>query len=74
MTITCIPCTGVFNASSLRDTHSLLVQLVGPLLELLLASRLAQVVGDSRARVGLVVLKGCSAAAGGLGVFVVNRV
>lgn len=52
----------------------LLVQLIGPLLELLLAGRLAQVLRDHRTGVGLVVLEGGSAATGGLGVNVVNGV
>jgi hypothetical protein len=54
--------------------HLLLVQLIGPLLELLLASRLAKVVGDNRTRVGLVVFESGSTAAGGLVVDVVERV
>jgi hypothetical protein len=64
-------CTGLLMFSLHRDPTSLLVQLVRALLELLLASRLAKVVGDNRARVGLVVLEGGGTAAGGLGVDVV---
>ena len=64
-------CTDLLISSLLRDTALLLVQLVGALLELLLAGRLAKVVGDDRARVGLVVLEGGGTAAGGLGVDVV---
>lgn len=52
----------------------LLVQLIGPLLEFLLAGWLAQVLGDHRAGVGVVVLKGSGAATGGLGVDVVDGV
>ena len=62
---------GLFMSLFRCDTTSLLVQLLRALLELLLASRLAKVVGDNRARVGLVVLKGGGTAAGGLGVDVV---
>lgn len=50
----------------------LLVQLIGPLLELLLAGRLAKVVGDDRTGVGLVVLEGGGTTAGSLGVGVVH--
>jgi len=64
-------CTDLLISSLLRDTALLLVQLVGALLELLLAGRLAKVVGDDRARVGLVVLEGGGTAAGGLGINVV---
>jgi hypothetical protein len=66
-----ISCTGLLMCPLLRDTTSLLVQLVRALLELFLAGRLAKVVGDNRARVGLVVLEGGGTAAGGLGVDVV---
>ena len=55
-------------------TALLLVQLLRTLLELLLAGRLAKVLSDNRARVGLVVLEGGSAATGGLGVNVVDWV
>jgi len=58
----------------IKPPYLLLVQLIGPLLELLLASRLAKVVGDNRTRVGLVVLEGSCSAAGGLVVDVVERV
>lgn len=64
-------CTDLLVLSLLCDTALLLVQLLGALLELLLAGRLAEVVGDNWARVGLVVLEGGSAATGGLGVNVV---
>ena len=64
-------CTDLLITSFLRDTALLLVQLVRALLELLLAGRLAKVVGNNRARVGLVVLEGGRTAAGGLGVDVV---
>lgn len=57
-----------------RIHRLLLVQLVRPLLELLLAGWLAQVLGDHRTGVGLVVLEGSSAATGGLGVNVVDGV
>lgn len=53
---------------------SLLVQLVRPLLELLLAGRLAKVVGNDWTRVGLVVFEGGGTTAGGLVVGVVQRV
>jgi len=66
-----ISCTGLLMRPLLRDTTSLLVKLVRALLELLLAGWLAKVVGNNRARVGLVVLKGGGTAAGGLGVDVV---
>lgn len=52
----------------------LLVQLLGPLLELLLARRLAEVVGDDRAGVGLVVIEGRGASARGLVVGIVEGV
>ena len=64
-------CTGLLMCSLLCDTTSLLVQFVRALLELLLAGWLAKVVGNNRARVGLVVLEGGRTAAGGLGVDVV---
>lgn len=62
---------GLFMSLFRCDTTSLLVQLLRALLELLLASRLAKVVGDNRARVGLVVLKSGGTTTGGLGVDVV---
>jgi hypothetical protein len=52
----------------------LLVQLIGPLLKLLLASRLAKVVGDNRTGVGLVVFESGGTATRGLVVDVVERV
>lgn len=55
-------------------SSSLLVQLVRPLLQLLLARWLAQVLGDDRARVGLVVLERGGASARGLVVGAVERV
>ena len=64
-------CAGLFMSLFRCDTTSLLVQLLRALLELLLASRLAKVVGDNRARVGLVVLKSGGTTTGGLGVDVV---
>lgn len=64
-------CTDLLISSLLRDAALLLVQLVRALLELLLAGRLAKVVCDNRARVGLVVLKSGGTTAGGLGVIVV---
>lgn len=64
-------CTDLLITSFLRDTALLLVQLVRALLELLLAGRLAKVVCDNRARVGLVVLESGGTTAGGLGVNVV---
>lgn len=67
-------CADLLISSSLRDTALLLVQLVRALLELLLAGRLAKVIGDNRARVGLVVLEGGGTTTGGLGVDVVDRV
>jgi hypothetical protein len=46
-------------SSSCRVPHGLLlVQLIGPLLKLFFAGRLAKVVGDDRTGVGLVVFKG----------------
>lgn len=69
-----VMCTNLFVALLLCDAALLLVQLVRALLELLLAGRLAEVVGDDRARVGLVVLEGGGAATGGLGVDVVDGV
>ena len=54
--------------------HLLLVQLIRPLLKLLLASRLAKVVSDDGAGVGLVVFESGGTAAGGLVVGVVERV
>lgn len=72
MTVTYIVlCTGLSISSSFCNTSLLLVQLVRALLELLLAGRLAKVVGNNRARVGLVVLESGGTAAGGLGVDVV---
>jgi hypothetical protein len=73
MTIGYVPCTDLLMASSLRAAALLLVQLIRALLELLLAGRLAKVVGDDRAGVGLVCKRG-GAAAGSVGVFVVKRV
>ena len=67
-------CTDLLSLSLLSEATLLLVQLLGTLLELLLAGRLAKVVGDNRARVGLVVLESGSAATGGLGVNVVGWV
>ena len=67
-------CADLFISPLLCDAALLLVQLVGALLELLLAGWLAEVVGDDRARVGLVVLEGGGAATGGLGVDVVDGV
>ena len=64
-------CTDLLMSSSLCNTTLLLVQLIRALLKLLLAGRLAKVVGDDRARVGLVVLKSGGTATGGLGVDVV---
>lgn len=52
----------------------LLVQLVGPLLELLLARGLAQVLGDHGTGVGLVVIESRGTATGGLGVDIVDGV
>ena len=66
-----ILCTDLLLRSLLRDTALLLVQFLRTLLELLLAGRLAKVVGDNRARVGLVVLESGSAATGGLGINIV---
>jgi hypothetical protein len=73
MTIKYILCTDISMSHSLDLASLLLVQLIRALLEFLLAGRLAKVVGDDRARVGLVGKRG-GAAAGGVGVFVVKRV
>jgi hypothetical protein len=72
MTIGYVPCTDLLIAPSLWTATLLLVQLIRALLELLLAGRLAKVVGDNRARVGLVCKRG-GAAAGSVGVFVMER-
>jgi hypothetical protein len=64
-------CTGLFVCSLLCGTTSLLVQLLRALLELLLACRLAKVISDNRARVGLVVFKSSGTTTGSLGVNVV---
>lgn len=64
-------CPGLFMCALRCSTTSLLVQLLRALLELLLAGWLAKVVGDDRARVGLVVLKSGGTTAGSLGVDVV---
>jgi hypothetical protein len=73
VTIGYVPCTDFLMAPSLWAATLLLVQLVGALLELLLAGRLAKIVGDDGARVSLVGERG-GAAAGGVGVCVVQRV
>jgi hypothetical protein len=64
----------LMSSPSLCIASLLLVQLIGALLELLLAGRLAKVVGDDGTGVGLVVLESCSAAASSLRVRVVKRV
>jgi hypothetical protein len=67
-------CTGLFTFLLPCSATSLLVQLLRALFELLLAGWLAKVVGNDRARVGLVVLKSGGTAAGSLGIDVVVRV
>jgi hypothetical protein len=62
-------------SSSCRVPHGLLlVQLIGPLLKLFFAGRLAKVVGDDRTGVGLVVFESGGIAARGLVVGVVEGV
>jgi hypothetical protein len=73
MTTGYVPYTDLLTTPSLWNATLLLVQLVRALLELLLAGRLAKVVGDDRARVGLVCKRG-GATASGVGVFIVERV
>jgi hypothetical protein len=73
MTIGYILCTDLLIPPSLCAAALLLVQLIRALLELVLAGWLAKVVGDDRARVGLVGKRG-GAATGGVGVFVVKWV
>ena len=67
-------CTDLLEFPLLYDAALLLVELVGALLELFFAGWLAEVVGDHRARVGLVVLEGGGAAAGSLCVNIVDFV
>lgn len=57
-----------------RSRRLLLVQLIRPLLQLLLACGFAEVVGDDRARVGFVVLKSGSTSIGGVVVGLVELV
>jgi hypothetical protein len=73
VTVGYIPCTDLLTTPSLCAAALLLVQLVRALLELLFAGRLAKVVSNDGARVGLVGKRG-GAAAGRVGVFVVKRV